>query len=521
MNSLGFSLADRKPLALGTFQGLQWVAIGLLFSLLYGPLIPGLVSEWYESLTFSYGFLVPFIAGYLLWQRRAELKSIRHCPTVHGAYLLLFAVVVGLLGRAVGDSFTMRASMILALWSSIYLLLGRNFFKAVLFPLSYLGLMIPVPYVLTKEFVYHLRFFDATLAANALQMLGIPVYREAYFLHLPNITLEVADMCSGIASVFALFALGIFYVYFLPIAVHWKIGLVLATFPIAFVANLFRIVVVSALTYFIGPVALEMFFHRFSGTVTFLLALILLVLLGELLRKKYPEHSARNVSSEPYEVGDRRKGAVIAPGPFIIGVVIFMSALYVSQLLETGRVFDLPGPGLVALTGRLGPFSAGQATWIDPYTDRKAHSSVSRIYFGPEKTPIELFVGYRGAQNDGDRLYSPKLVLPERWNFVWVRPTSMGVGNGKWIRVNSMLTRAGTATRLVLYWYQISGRSVAGELDHRLIQVRRLILEGRSDGAVVRLATPVLDSEKIEQAEDRLKMFASYLYPELLKILPR
>jgi len=356
-------------------------------------------------------------------------------------------------------------------------------------------------------------------------MLGIPVYREAYFLHLPNITLEVADMCSGIASVFALFALGIFYIYFLPIPVRWKLSLVLATFPIAFVANLFRIVVVSALTYFIGPVALDMFFHRFSGTVTFLLALILLILLSELLRKKYPEQSARNVSSEAYEVGDRRRGAVIASRPFVIGIVIFMSALCVSWLLEHGRTLALPGLGLPALTANLGPFSAGEVSWKDPYKDpymdTKAHSSVSRIYFGAEKAPIELFVGYRGAQNDGDRLYSPKLVLPEHWNFAWVRPITVDVGNGTWIRANSMLTRAGTAARLVLYWYQVSGQTVAGELDHRLLQVRRSIFEGRSDGAVVRLTTPILESEKIEQAQERLTIFARYLYPELVKILPQ
>lgn len=521
MHSLGSSSADRKPSTIVRLQWLQWIAIAIPFTLLYGHLLPELVGEWYESSTFSYAFLIPFIAGYLLWLRGAELKVIRHCPTVQGAYPVLFAVILGLMGRAVGDSFTMRASMILALGSSIYLLLGRSFFKAVLFPFLYLGLMIPVPYVITKELVYHLRFFDATIAANALQMLGIPVYREAYFLHLPNITLEVADVCSGIASVFALFALGIFYVYFLSIPVHWKIGLVLATFPIAFVANLFRIVVVSALTYFIGPVALDMFFHRFSGTVTFLLALILLVLSGELLREKYPEQSARKISLEAHGVADAANGGINRSRPFLIGVVIFMSALYVSQLLENGRIFALPGSGLAALTGTLGPFSASEVSWKEPYMDTKAHSSLSRIYLGPEQKPIELFVGYRGAQNDGDRLYSPKLLLPERWNFAWVRPTSIDAGNGTPIRANSMLTRAGTAARLVLYWYQVSGESVAGELDHRLIQVRRSIVQGRSDGAVVRLATPVLESEKMEQAEERLRMFASYLYPELVKILPR
>ena len=74
-------------------------------------------------------------------------------------------------------------------------------------PLFYLALMIPVPYVLLKDITYHLRYTDAVHAANVLQLLGVPVYNESYFLPSSKYDAEVADVCSGVSSVFALFAI--------------------------------------------------------------------------------------------------------------------------------------------------------------------------------------------------------------------------------------------------------------------------------------------------------------------------
>jgi EpsI family protein len=521
MDSLRVSFVNRKLLALTGLQWAQWITIAVLFSLFYGPLLPGLVKDWLEDSTFSYGLLIPFIAAYLIWERRGELKSTAICTNMRGIFPLVFVVIVGLIGKAIGDTFTARISMILALGSSIYLLLGSRHFTLLLFPICYLALMIPLPYVVTKEIAYQLRFFDATLAENALQLLGIPVYREAYFLHLPNITLEVADLCAGLASIFALFALGTFYVYYLPLAMRMKTVLLLSTFPIAIFANLVRIIVVSVLVYFIGPVTLEMLFHRFSGTTTFLLALILLVLLGELLRKKWPQGSNRTVSPERSEINSHINGMASDWRPFLMATGTFVCALSISMLLDGGRVFALAGLGLQTLPSSLGPFTVTQLNWQDPYEDPKADSSISRVYLAPATAPIEVFLAYKGSQNAGDRLRSPKLVLGEHWNFAWVKPARVDLTNASRIEANWMLARKGNAARLVLYWYQFDGSTIAGELGYRTELLKRLVFDRRSDGAVVRLATPVSDNESIERAQARLAAFASHLYPELAELLPQ
>ena len=119
------------------------------------------------------------------------------------------------------------------------------------------------------------------------------------------------------------------------------------------------------------------------------------------------------------------------------------------------------------------------------------------------------------------RLQSPQLVFPENWNSVWLKPADIEVtGNGA-IRGNWILTRKGDSMRLVLYWYQINKSAFAGEFEYRLRQLKRALLERRSDGAVVRLATPVKAGEPIETAQARLRALGGALYPKLVKVLPK
>jgi uncharacterized membrane protein len=98
----------------------KWLAIVLLFALFYGRVAAELVGDWYRYETFSYGFLVPFIAAYLVWQSRDRLKLISPKPSFWAAFPLVIAVMLGLLGQAIGEVFSMRVSMIMALASTVY-----------------------------------------------------------------------------------------------------------------------------------------------------------------------------------------------------------------------------------------------------------------------------------------------------------------------------------------------------------------------------------------------------------------
>ena len=498
-----------------------WVQVTVVGSLLllgYAPLFPGLITDWYEHSTFSYCFLVPFIVAYLIGERWEKIKTASVEPTIWGAIPLLMAVLFGVVGQAADDAFALRVSMILVFGSTAWLLLGRRVFKALLFPLFYLALMIPVPYVLLKDITYHLRYLDAIHAANVLQLLGVPVYNESYFLHLPNMTLEVADVCSGVSSVFALFAIGMIYAYFLPLRTGLKIVLVMLTFPLAVAANLFRIIVTAILAYNFGPGVFQSTFHAFSGMVTFLLALSMFVGVGEILRTKWPYRLSLDDTTKDISGPLTDNHTVLGWSAFVFAVALLTISFYALRHFDRDEMHIHLDLTRLTLVG--GSYSvAGNAEGA--YADSNAQTSFSRMFVDQGGHHLEVFVGYRSDQRSGNRLRSPKLFFPDKGNFVWVRPVELPVTGAASVLGYWMLVRNEESRQLVLSWYQIGKQTYGGELAHRFEQLRRALFERRTDGAVIRLATPLEGNDSIEAAEERLRTLGSNLYPQLVQFLPR
>jgi EpsI family protein len=515
-----FQLTSRLSNVDRSLVAVQGVSLAVLYFVFYWHLVPGLVNDWSTYEMFSHGFAVPFISGYLIWRNRGELQLLRISPTLSGSIPLGLIISLALAGEALENDFTMRLSMVLALAGSVYLLLGKGFLKALTFPLLYLVLMIPLPYIVMKELMYNLRVYISIYSEALLRIVAIPVYRDSYFLHLPNITLEVADGCSGVGSLFALFTLAVVYAYFLPISRTARLFLAISAVPVALFTNLFRIFVTAMLAYHIGPVALSSPIHYPYGAFNFVIGVGSLVFEGEFLRKRFsvlrgnhPQEKQMNDST----IGSSR--AFDRWKPFVVGVTLFSLAIW-----STGNFRAVPKAMAQVNLGevtssleRLYPIA--KLDWVDPYEDRKADMSLTKVYVGAEQIPVEVFISYRNAQRAVNRLQSPKLTFPEGWYLVWVKPVDIEIDRTAKIKANWILTRKGMSQRLVLYWYQMQKLSFSGELNYRIELITRNILGRRTDGAVIRIATAMSDNEDVERAQNRLKSLAVNLYPRLVRNL--
>lgn len=493
----------------------------------YSPIFPPLIKEWYEHENFSYGFLIPFIFLYLIWEERALFKENSINSSPWGAISFLSALLVGLGGKVLGEPFISRVSFVLAIASLVHLFWGWYCVKRLAFPLGFLLLMVPPPYVIVKEVSYYLRMSDAFIANHLVQAVGVPVYRDAYMLHLPNITLEVADVCSGIASLFAMLALGTVYVYYLPTRTSMKFAVLVGAFIFPMIANLFRIFLVTVSVYYYGPVMLQAFFHHFTGTFTFLLSLVMLLWLGETVRRRYPK--------ELPPVGQQTPHAELRQSPDQIGTPRFayrVLAVSISGvIIGAGLLFGLlnfpafsKGEGshveLEKLSSAIGAYRMTSGNQADSYADPHAEKTLLRFYESPDKKEIELFVGYNSRQFDENRLQSPKLVFPKGWEYASLEEIRIPTVDTKRIDAGGLLTKKSMARKFVLFWYEVRGQSFASDVRNRIELMKGLALHGRTDGAVIRLATPVGDFEPLEQAKNRLVSFSIDLYPQLLKVLP-
>ncbi len=153
-----------------------------------------------------------------------------------------------------------------------------------------------------------------------------------------------------------------------------------------------------------------------------------------------------------------------------------------------------------------------QAVSVSDYTNR--------VYFADGNVPVQLYVGYYGSQKTGDTIHSPKNCLPgSGWDPIHSGFASISVAGGRQIVVNEYVIQKDANRQLVFYWYQGRGRVSASEYAGKFWMVADAISRNRTDGALVRLVTPIIDNETSAQA--RLVGFTQGLFPQLDAIIPK
>lgn len=272
-------LARRDVLGLGAA-----VMAGLV--ILYWPILVPMVRQWAADDNYSHGFLVPFIAGYLAWMRRDALVSARIAPSNAGLAVVLFGLGMLLLGWLGTEYFTMRSSLVVVLAGCALYLLGWPVSRILLPSLAYLLLMIPIPYVVYDAAAFPLKLFVTKVSVLVLKALGVVLWQEGNIIMFPEITLEVADACSGLRSIMSLLALGAAYALVLHSSVRDRVVLIAATLPIAVLTNCLRVIATGVLAQYYGAAAAEGFFHEFAGMFIFFVAVAMFVGLGALLRRR-------------------------------------------------------------------------------------------------------------------------------------------------------------------------------------------------------------------------------------------
>jgi exosortase len=264
---------------------LQLVIFALCLGVLYFQTFKGMIYDWVHLPDFSYGFFIPLISLYFVWERRNRLHQLPVSPVNSGLLLMLFGLCLFLLGNLASESFTMRISFLFVLSGIVLFVLGFSHLKTLLLPIVYLLFMIPIPSILLQKITFPMQLFASDISELSLKALGVPVFREGNIIHLSSATLQVAEACSGIRSLIIVLAIGTLFAYY-GTTIAWKrVVLMLSCFPIAIVINALRVSTTGVLAHYYGISAAEGFFHESSGYLFLLVAFALLFLLGIALSK--------------------------------------------------------------------------------------------------------------------------------------------------------------------------------------------------------------------------------------------
>jgi exosortase len=257
----------------------------LLLGFVYHSIIYEMILDWKKDDNYSHGFLVPFIAAYLAYMRKDDLLAAVVRPCNAGVALIAMGLGVLFLGWLGSEYFTQRSSFVIIIAGSVLYLLGWEVFKILLAPLCYLLLMVPIPYIIYDAAAFPLKLLVTEVSVLSMKALGIVVWQEGNILMFPNITLEVADACSGLRSIMSLLALGAAYAFVLHTKTRDRVILILSTLPIAIFTNCLRVIATGILAQYFGSAAAEGFFHEFAGLFVFGAAVVMFVALGASLKR--------------------------------------------------------------------------------------------------------------------------------------------------------------------------------------------------------------------------------------------
>jgi exosortase len=268
---------------------------GVPYSLGYGlqpsSLFRQTWSMWMAFPEWRHGILVIPLAAFLVYLKRNDLKRVPIRGSWWGLAVLVLATFLFWAGFITDLQYVGYAALQFFTAGLVIWFLGTRFFGAVLF--IWLFLSFAWPFVFLDQYVaFPLRLLMSNASAHTLNLLGVATLRAGTaILSAPDpaagmvtgqrFSVDVADPCSGLHSLFALTMVAALY----GIAVFrrwWQIlVLILAAFPLAIFGNFCTIAFGSRFA--LGSEEHPTWFHSTAGFFVYGVALAGLLLLGTIL----------------------------------------------------------------------------------------------------------------------------------------------------------------------------------------------------------------------------------------------
>ena len=205
-------LPKQNRLSSNHYFGLVFLIPAFLF--FYLPTLTGLFNLWLNDGNYSYALSIPFISGYVIWQKRYLIANtlVSTC-WIGGVFFLVFLMisVYGILGSSPSAA---RPAIPLVILSLTLFCFGLEIFKLLAFPLSLLIFMIPLPTLIQTQMGVPLQLLSTQLGELILRLFGVTVFVEGNIIDLGVTQLQVVDACSGLRYILPLFALGVVFVNF-------------------------------------------------------------------------------------------------------------------------------------------------------------------------------------------------------------------------------------------------------------------------------------------------------------------
>ena len=454
-------------LALGIVAG----AIGLLFA---GDVV-GMVSIWWNASTFGHCLFIPFLIGWLVQQRMADLRQLEPVAWTPGLLWLGMGAFAWLLGAAAGVAVVRHGALILMLQGAVLALLGPAVSRALLFPLFYAFFMVPFG----EEIIAPLQLVTARLSMLFLTISGVPAHMDGIFITTPTGYFEVAEACSGAKFVIAMTAYGLLVCNVCFRSWTRRALFMAGALSLSILANgirAFATIFVAHLTSVDSAVGFD---HVVYGWLFFAVIMILV------MTAAWPFFDRRPGDSWFDPAALRKPVRFTAPVARITAAAILM-ALAAPLWLTIGKAAVQPlavAPQLPDVPGWRRAASPALYPW-KPRFDGADHLAMGR-YVDAKGQVVDLAIATYDRQEEGRELvgFAQGAADPDQ-NWVWSSPApapSDGLGE--------QITAPGPVVRHVVSFYMVGGARLTGSKPGVKIETMKARLLGRDQRSVAILVS--------------------------------
>ncbi len=498
----GRGRAQAWPLAAACCAAAALIALAAFHETVFS-----LVSIWARSDTFSHGFLIPLISGFLVWRSRHRLAVLVPQPSLLGLVAVTGLSLVWFVARIAGIAVVEQLAFVGILQSLVLAIMGWQVVRAIVFPLFFLVFMVPFGEFLIPP----LQDVTADFVVWWLQLIGIPIFRDGIFLYIPGGAFEVAEACAGLRFLIAMIVLGLLFAHVTYTQWWRRIVFMLMAVTIPIIANGFRALMIVLVAHWTDHTVAVGIDHIVYGWIFLTFVMILVLGAGMLLREQE--------SADGGDDGDRP----LPPRRPASRTALLASTAAAVVLLLTGPGYALwrdsqaPAPMVAPLAL---PQTAGGWTLQGPAGGlwrpvfAGAHGEALMAYGDGGRT-VDVYVAFYRQQRQGAEAVNaanalfetlpedPTVPAPPLAGLPWMRVGSHALtldvaGRPLPVWATHIVSSDGRR-RLVLPLYWVNGEITQSRLEAKLLEVAA-VFTGTSEAAAIVVSAPFTETPAVAAA---------------------
>ncbi|MGF1606910.1 MAG: exosortase A [Rhodothalassiaceae bacterium] len=457
------------------FAGLA-AAIGLLF----WPTLESMIAIWSVSATYGHGFLIPPIAGYLVWTQRHALARTAPEPSAAGLVWLTGSVGVWLIGHVAQANVIQHFAFVGLIQGAALTAFGWPWVRLLLFPLGYLLLMVPFGDFAIRP----LQWLTAEYTTALLRMSGVPVLLEGWVMTIPGGAFLVAEACAGVRFLIACVALGVLIAGLMFESWAKRLIFVALSILVPIGANVIRaygIVMIAVHSDFQHAVGVD---HLIYGFI--FLSFVMMLLIGLAFLMRSPARSTPDVA-QPLSWS----GGPVRPAKGLI--IALLAVAILAGVRGYGSAVTAPAGAPEALRlavpeGAIRSIGPDSPAWHGAFTGADVQGTWA---YETAQGPVSLFMAYYADQSEGRELisYNNSLAGPDRFDTIAGGRTPAWPDTGV-PKPQLMAVRApGEPPRWIWYWYWVGDRVVTAPRSAKILDLRGRLLFDRQGSGVLAVST--------------------------------